>query len=181
MQAAARNALLAASPSAHALVGQAPVEAAWRREFVLHATVQDAPSTLLLRVLADEWELVPEVRARTADAVAVGVCDLCGAACAGDLAHVLLECPCAELARVRAAWIAEVEATLVDAALGAWWHDLPATLDGRGAAALGRLVDAPPSVARHVRASLTRAFARHIGAWWEQAGDGVVARLAVAG
>ena len=181
VQAAARNALLAASPSAHALVGQAPVEAAWRREFVLHATVQDAPSTLLLRVLADEWELVPEVRARTADAVAVGVCDLCGAACAGDLAHVLLECPCAELARVRAAWIAEVEATLVDAALGAWWHDLPATLDGRGAAALGRLVDAPPSVARHVRASLTRAFARHIGAWWEQAGDGVVARLAVAG
>ena len=176
---AAYQAALAASASARALVGQAPVEATWRRSFVLQAAVRDAPSALLLRVLADEWELVPEVRSRDG-AVLAGVCDLCGTACAGDLAHVLFACPCAELAAVRAPWLAEVTAVLADAGLGAWWAGLPGTLDGRGAAALGRLVEADDGTARDVRAALARAFLSHFGAWWAGAGDGAVARLAVA-
>ena len=146
---------------------------------MLQAAVRDAPSALLLRVLADEWELVPEVRSRDG-AVLAGVCDLCGTACAGDLAHVLFACPCAELAAVRAPWLAEVTAVLADAGLGAWWAGLPDTLDGRGAAALGRLVEADDGTARDVRAALARAFLSHFGAWWAGAGDGAVARLAVA-
>ena len=141
--------------------------------------MRDAPSGLLLRrALSDAWELVPEVRSRDG-AVLAGVCDLCGAACAGDLAHVLFECPCAELAAVRAPWLAEVVAVLEDAGLGAWWADLPVTLEGRGAAALGRLVEADDRTARDVRAALTRAFLSHFGAWWAGAGDGAVARLTV--
>ena len=109
------------------------------------------------------------------------MCDLCGAACTGDLAHVLLACPCAELAAVRGPWLADVESTLRDAALGGWWTGLPATVvdDGHGATALGRLVEAPPDVARLLRTELTRVFLRHFGAWWARTGDGVVARLAV--
>ena len=45
---------------------------------------------------------------------------------------------------------------------------------------LARLrVEAPPDVARPIRAELTRVFLRHFGAWWARAGDGAVARLAV--
>ena len=135
--------------------------------------------TRRLRVLADEWGLVPVMRERIAGAVTRDMCDLCGAACAGDLAHVLLACPCAELAAVRGPWLADVESALHDAALGGWWAGLPATIDGRGAVALGRLVEAPPDVARPLRAELTRVFLRHFGAWWARAGDGAVARLAV--
>ena len=81
---------------------------------------------------------------------------------------------------MRAPWLAEVTAVLADAGLGAWWAGLPGTLDGRGAAALGRLVEADDGNARDVRAALARAFLSHFGAWWAGAGDGAVARLAVA-
>ena len=168
--AAAARAVVATGPTALALLGGTRDTPAWRREFVMHAAVRDAPSDYLLRVLADEWGLVPVVRERTAGAITRGMCDLCGAACAGDLAHVLLACPCAELAAVRGPWLADVEAALRDAALGGWWAELPATIDGRGAAALGRLVEAPPDVARPIRAELMRVFLRHFGAWWAHAG-----------
>ena len=143
--------------------------------------VRDAGSALLLRVIADEWELVPAVRARRGGSVASGVCDLCRATCAGDLAHVLLRCPCAELAGVRAAWLADVEATLVDAGHGAWWASLPATLDGRGAAALGHLTaERDGGTARALRDELTRLFITHVGGWWSAAGDDVISRLTAA-
>ena len=80
----------------------------------------------------------------------------------------------------RGAWrCAEVLAVLEDSGLGAWWADLPVTPEGRGAAALGRLVEAGDGAARDVRAALTRAFLSHFGVWWAGAGDGAVARLAV--
>ena len=120
-----------------------------------------------------------DVRERAAGAVTRGLCDLFGAACAGDLAHVLFACPCAELAAVRASWLAEVEAAFDNAALGGWWVGLPATIDERGVAALGRLVEWPSRVWLPLRTALTRAFLRHFGTWWECAGDGAVARLAV--
>ena len=177
--AAAARAVADTGPTALALLGGARIDPAWRREFVMQAAVRDAPSGYLVHVLADEWDLVPDVRERAAGAVTRGLCDLCGAACAGDLTHVLFACPCAELAAVRAPWLAEVEAALDSAALGGWWAGLPTTIDGRGAAALGRLVEGLPRVWRPLRGALTRAFLRHFGAWWERAGDGAVARLAV--
>ena len=105
-----------------------------------------------------------------------------GQACAGDLAHVLLAGPCAELAAVRGPWLADVESALRDAALGGWWAGLPATIDGRGRRRSGGssiVEEAPQDATRPIRAELTRVFLRHFGAWWARAGDGAVARLAV--
>ena len=79
--------------TALALLGGARIDPAWRREFVMQAAVRDAPSGFLVHVRADEWDLVPDVRERAAGAVTRGLCDLCGAACAGDLTHVLFACP----------------------------------------------------------------------------------------
>ena len=56
---AAYQATLAASSSACALIGQAPVEKTWRCSFVLQAAVRDAPSGLLLRAFSDAWVLIP--------------------------------------------------------------------------------------------------------------------------
>ena len=101
------------------------------------------------------------------------MCDLLG--------HVLLRCPCAELAGVRAAWLADVELTLEDAGLGAWWASLPPTLEGRGAAALGHLTVASGDEARRLLSELTRLFVEYMGGWWAANGGDAVARLATAG
>ena len=59
------------------------------------------------------------------------------------------------------------------------WAGLPAALEGRGAVALSRLVEAPIDVERAVRHPLTRAFLNHTGAGWERVCERAIERLAM--
>ena len=83
---------------------------------------------------------------------------------------------------MRGPWLADFESALRDAALGGWWAGLPATIDGRGAAALGRLVEAsrrrPTSRGRYARRSRASSSVTSVPGECARV-NGAVARLAV--